>query len=65
MAGKEKELTPGELATERVVRLAHDGTFVRRFIEGTLDTKEVRTIGFPWSAELVARTRATPRRNKL
>jgi acetoin utilization deacetylase AcuC-like enzyme len=44
------------LATPEVIALAHDPAYVRAFLEGTLDARIVRRIGFPWSTGLVART---------
>ncbi len=35
---------------------AHDPTYVRRVIDGSLSAKEIRRIGFPWSPELVERS---------
>ena len=37
--------------------LAHCPEYVRKFCEGRLGAKEMRRIGFPWSAGLVRRTR--------
>ncbi len=36
---------------------AHDANYVRRVIDGSLSAKEIRRIGFPWSPELVERSR--------
>ncbi|BBN80894.1 histone deacetylase [Pseudoalteromonas sp. A25] len=36
--------------------LCHDSKYVRSFIDGTLDNKAIRKMGFPWSAALVERT---------
>lgn len=36
---------------------AHDPNYVRRVIDGSLSAKEIRRIGFPWSPELVERSR--------
>ncbi len=35
----------------------HDPNYVRRVVEGSLSAKEIRRIGFPWSPELVERSR--------
>jgi acetoin utilization deacetylase AcuC-like enzyme len=43
-------------ASPAVIELAHDPAYVRAFIDGTLDPKITRRIGFPWSEGLVART---------
>ncbi|MFG0296765.1 MAG: histone deacetylase [Maioricimonas sp. JB045] len=37
--------------------LAHDATYVAKVFEGTLDAVEQRRIGFPWSPEMVERSR--------
>jgi acetoin utilization deacetylase AcuC-like enzyme len=43
-------------ASPAVIELAHDPAYVRAFIDGTLDPRVIRRIGFPWSEGLVART---------
>jgi acetoin utilization deacetylase AcuC-like enzyme len=40
-----------------MLRLVHTDDYVRRFIAGTLDPKELRRLGFPWSPALVERSR--------
>ncbi len=35
----------------------HDPNYVRRVIDGSLSAQEIRRIGFPWSPELVERSR--------
>lgn len=50
--------TPGSVPFEQV-ELVHDADYVRRVCEGTLSRQEVRRLGFPWSPELVERTRRT------
>ncbi|MFN7933157.1 MAG: histone deacetylase [Bryobacteraceae bacterium] len=47
------------LADARVIELAHDPDYVRRFLEGSLDRAVIRRIGFPWSEGLVKRTLAS------
>ena len=42
-----------------VIELAHDQTYVRDFLNGTLSTAAIRRIGFPWSNGLVNRTLAS------
>jgi acetoin utilization deacetylase AcuC-like enzyme len=37
--------------------LAHAPQYIERVLGGTLDAAEVRAIGFPWSAEMVERSR--------
>jgi acetoin utilization deacetylase AcuC-like enzyme len=43
-------------ATLDQVMLAHDSAYVRAYVEGTLDARAMRRIGFPWSERLVQRT---------
>jgi len=51
-----EQAPPAHPATiERV----HDPTYVRLFLEGTLDPRVMRRIGFPWSEGLVRRTLAS------
>lgn len=47
------------LAEPRVIELAHDAEYVRRFLDGSLDRSVIRCIGFPWSEGLVRRTLAS------
>lgn len=44
-------------ATNDQLELVHDSEYVRRVVAGQLDEKEMRRIGFPWSPELVERSR--------
>lgn len=37
--------------------LAHDAAYLERVVAGTLDAAEQRRIGFPWSAQMVERSR--------
>jgi len=39
------------------LRLAHDAGYVARVVEGRLSREEMRRIGFPWSPQLVERSR--------
>ena len=53
---------PGDLcvphaATDEEVLRAHDAEYLRRVCAGTLSEGEVRRIGFPWSPDLVERSR--------
>jgi acetoin utilization deacetylase AcuC-like enzyme len=41
------------------ILLAHDREYVRGFLDGTLDARVLRRIGFPWSGNLVKRTLAS------
>jgi acetoin utilization deacetylase AcuC-like enzyme len=44
-------------ATDSMLMLVHTEDYVRRFVGGALGDAEVRTLGFPWSPELVERSR--------
>ena len=44
-------------ATDEQLLLAHDGGYVRRVLGGELSAQEQRAIGFPWSTEMVERSR--------
>ncbi len=44
-------------ATDGELRLVHTASYVERFNSGALDAAEIRRIGFPWSPELVERSR--------
>ncbi len=39
------------------LRLAHEGGYVERVVHGALSAAEQRRLGFPWSPQLVARSR--------
>jgi len=52
----ERVLDPGG-ATDDDLRLVHTPEYVERFNSGRLDPAEGRRIGFPWSPELVERSR--------
>jgi acetoin utilization deacetylase AcuC-like enzyme len=43
---------------DRIIAV-HDELYVRAFLDGSLDPRILRRIGFPWSAGLVARTLAS------
>ena len=51
------ELVEPPAATDAHLGLAHDAAYVRRVSEGTLDAQEQRRIGFPWSPQMVERSR--------
>src|SRR5437660_9749090 len=53
------EFHTARLAGRAVLELAHDRTYVRDFLDGTLAPSTVRRIGFPWSEGLVRRTLAS------
>jgi acetoin utilization deacetylase AcuC-like enzyme len=44
-------------ATDQELFRAHDVEYVRRVVQGELTPAEVRRIGFPWSLEMVERSR--------
>jgi len=44
-------------ATDEQLLLAHDAGYVRRVLGGELSVQEQRAIGFPWSVEMVERSR--------
>ncbi len=53
---------PGELRVPRAVTdeeilRAHDPTYLKKVVTGTLTDKEMRRIGFPWSTRMVERSR--------
>ncbi len=50
---------PAPLARREVIELAHDPDYVSQFLNGSLDPKAMRRIGFPWSEGLVNRTLAS------
>ena len=47
------------LADPSTIQLIHDEAYVRSFIDGTIDPRVIRRIGFPWSEGLVRRTLAS------
>ena len=51
------ELQVPEPASDDQIRLAHDPDYVAKVISGSLSEKEIRRIGFPWSPQLVIRSR--------
>jgi len=53
------EFTAAAMADPQIISLAHDPSYVRDFLDGTLDPRMMRRIGFPWSREMVARTLAS------
>jgi acetoin utilization deacetylase AcuC-like enzyme len=52
-------LEPAPPASPETIALAHDPSYVRAFLEGSLDPAAMRRIGFPWSQGLVERTLAS------
>jgi len=51
------ELLEPDPATDEQLALAHDPDYIRRVASGAMDAREVRALGFPWSPELVERSR--------
>ena len=58
-AGGLFRLEAAPLADAATIALAHDAGYVHEFLDGTLDARIMRRIGFPWSEQLVRRTRAS------
>ena len=58
-AGGFYELQPAPLAEAETIALAHDAEYVRQFLDGTVDARIMRRIGFPWSEQLARRTLAS------
>lgn len=44
-------------ATDEQILRCHHANYLTRVVSGTLTTKEIRRIGFPWSAQMVERCR--------
>jgi len=51
------ELLEPEPAGDTVLALAHDADYIERVVNGQLSAREQRTIGFPWSTQMVERSR--------
>lgn len=52
-----QELYVPEAASDEQIILAHQASYFKRVVSGSLSEKEIRRIGFPWSPELVERSR--------
>jgi acetoin utilization deacetylase AcuC-like enzyme len=52
-----KELIVPHAATDEEILPAHDPDYLNRVVTGALSEEEVRRIGFPWSPEMVERSR--------
>jgi acetoin utilization deacetylase AcuC-like enzyme len=52
-------LEPAAAADPAVIGLAHAPAYVASVLDGTVDPRIMRRIGFPWSPQLVARTLAS------
>jgi acetoin utilization deacetylase AcuC-like enzyme len=53
------ELEPAPMADVETICLAHDRNYVESFVQGKMDARAMRRIGFPWSEGLVRRTLAS------
>jgi len=51
------ELCEAQAASDGVLALAHHPQYIRAVAEGTLSAAQQRAIGFPWSSEMVERSR--------
>lgn len=58
-ADRHYEMRAAPLASTNVIERAHDASYVRSFLEGSLPASVLRRIGFPWSPGLVRRTLAS------
>lgn len=50
-------LMEAQPASDEQIALAHDREYLLRVVEGRLSEKEMRRIGFPWTPQLVLRSR--------
>lgn len=55
----ENQFEPEKLNPQELY-LVHDESYVRRFVEGEMDKKEIRKMGLPWSEALVHRSLISP-----
>ncbi len=55
--GLADELLVPEAATDPQILHAHDADYLERVKSGSISAKEMRRIGFPWSPEMVERSR--------
>jgi acetoin utilization deacetylase AcuC-like enzyme len=54
--GPDEMRVPRPVSDEEILR-AHERSYLRGVVEGTLSPKEMRRIGFPWSERMVERSR--------
>lgn len=52
-----EDLRVPDAATDEDILRAHDADYLERVKSGTLSAKEIRRIGFPWTLEMVERSR--------
>ncbi|QSX31250.1 histone deacetylase [Shewanella cyperi] len=55
LASEQQFISPKPTHAAELERV-HDAGYVQAFIQGTLDAKAIRRLGFPWSQHLVTRT---------
>jgi acetoin utilization deacetylase AcuC-like enzyme len=53
------EFEPAPFADPAIIDLVHAPAYVRAFLDGSVDARTMRRIGFPWSPELIRRTLAS------
>ena len=53
------ELAPAPFAAVEAIERVHDPGYVRAILDGSVDPRIMRRIGFPWSEQLVRRTLAS------
>ena len=51
------ELQVPVAACDEEILLAHEAAYLQRVVSGTLSARELRVLGFPWSPQLVERSR--------
>ena len=56
ICGPDELRVPRPVSDEEILR-AHERTYLRRIVKGTLTRREMRRIGFPWSERMVERSR--------
>lgn len=54
---EERDFRAAEPATDAQITRVHCPGYLARVVEGTLDAREIRAIGLPWSERLVQRSR--------
>src|SRR5215831_7131690 len=53
------DLQPAPLANSDDIETAHDPDYVHAILDGSVDPRIMRRIGFPWSPQLVTRSLAS------
>jgi acetoin utilization deacetylase AcuC-like enzyme len=51
------QLMPAPGATDGELAMAHSPSYIRAIVEGSVDASAMREIGFPWSVQMVERSR--------